>query len=418
MNSWSRKNFKENGLLQGDMTLWMIFILLCIISVTEVYSATSTMSYGNGQYWTPVLQHASYIVLGIGLAWVMSMLPCKLYKLLGLGILIVSFFLLIWATASGRINGAARWVRILGIRFQPSELAKLGLVTTTAFFLSAFRNKDGVTQAGFNAILIFCSLPILLIITENLSTAGIIILVLYLMCFYAQAPVKWLAGAIVALVVAVGLAVSFAYSVPESTLQEWSNSDGPLHRVGTWVHRFTNHTEIPEDPAKYDIMDNLQVTHAHIAIGTSGLWGCGPGNSTERDFLPQAYSDFIYAIIIEEGGLLAGGFVMFLYLLLLYRAMKIAKRCKSLFPAYLIMGLALMVVVQAMVNMAVAVGAMPVTGQPLPLISRGGTSTFVNCAYIGMMLSVSRSARKVGDKPAVTEIKETQSDDNTDNKEA
>ena len=123
--------------------------------------------------------------------------------------------------------------------------------------------------------------------------------------------------------------------------------------------------------------------------------GLGPGNSIERDFLPQAYSDFIYAIIIEEFGILGGGAVMFLYLLLLYRALRIAQRCKSLFPAYLIMGLSLMLVTHALVNMAVAVGVFPVTGQPLPLISRGGTSTFVNCAYLGIMLSVSRSARKV-----------------------
>ena len=123
--------------------------------------------------------------------------------------------------------------------------------------------------------------------------------------------------------------------------------------------------------------------------------GKGPGNSVERDYLPQAFSDFIYAIIIEEGGILSGAFVMFLYLLLMWRAMKIAKRCKALFPAYLVMGLALMMVVQAMINMAVAVGAFPVTGQPLPLISKGGTATFVNCAYIGMILSVSRSAKKV-----------------------
>jgi cell division protein FtsW len=168
---------------------------------------------------------------------------------------------------------------------------------------------------------------------------------------------------------------------------------------------------LPENPQEYNTSNNVQVTHAQIAIATCGIVGRGPGNSIERDFLPQAFSDFIYAIIIEEGGIFSGGLVMFLYLLLLYRALRIAQRCKSLFPAYLIMGLSLMLVIQAMVNMAVAVGVFPVTGQPLPLISRGGTSTFVNCAYLGIMLSVSRSARQVeedkSDKIAEPEVQTT-----------
>ena len=142
-----------------------------------------------------------------------------------------------------------------------------------------------------------------------------------------------------------------------------------------------------------------QVTHAQIAIATCHVVGKGPGQSVERDFLPQAFSDFIYAIIIEEGGFLGGLVVMFMYLFLLYRAMKIAENCKNRFPAYLVMGLSLMLVVQAMVNMAVATGAMPVTGQPLPLVSKGGTSTFITCAYIGMILSVSHTARQIDPEP-------------------
>ena len=140
--------------------------------------------------------------------------------------------------------------------------------------------------------------------------------------------------------------------------------------------------------------ENLQATHAKIAIATCGVLGKGPGNSVERDFLPQSYSDFIYTIILEEGGIAFGGFVMLLYLLLMWRTYKIARQCKALFPAFLVMGLSMMMVVQAMVNMAVAVGAFPITGQPLPLISRGGTSTFISCAYLGMILSVSHTARK------------------------
>ena len=197
-----------------------------------------------------------------------------------------------------------------------------------------------------------------------------------------------------------------AYKIPESTLDEWRESK-VLHRVPVWVHRLKDHAELPEDPMDYDLTSNIQVTHAQIAVATCNIVGRGPGNSVQRDYLPQAFSDFIYAIIIEEGGFLSGVFVMFLYLLLMWRAMKIAGRCKTLFPAYLVMGLALMMVVQAMVNMAVAVGAFPVTGQPLPLISKGGTSTFVNCAYIGMILSVSRRINKKQTSSVVAQAEPT-----------
>ncbi len=167
-----------------------------------------------------------------------------------------------------------------------------------------------------------------------------------------------------------------------------------LHRVPTWANRVRGDGDRPKNAAEYDLTKNPQVTHAKIAIASSHLMGCGPGNSVERDFLPQPFSDFIYAIILEELGLVGGFFVMFLYIVLLFRAARIASRCERNFPAFLVIGLALMLVTQAMINMAVAVGVFPVTGQPLPLVSKGGTSTVINCVYIGVILSVSRSAKK------------------------
>lgn len=396
-----KASFREQGLLHGDMALWMIFLSLCMISVVEVYSASSNMTYASGEYWAPVLRHGCFVMLGICFAWVLHMLPCKLYKALSLVIMMLSYILLIWALFTGQKNGAARWIGFGGLTFQPSELAKLGLVTVTAFVFSSFRDAKGVSKFGFNTAAIVICTTLLLIVSENLSTAAIIFLVMYGICFYAQVNTKYLAwigggvfgGAILA------IALAFAISSNEEMMTSMAKSEGPLHRVPTWVNRITKSHELPEKPADYDITKDIQVTHARIAIGTCGVIGKGPGNSVEREYLPHADNDFIYAIIIEEGGVIAGGIVMFLYLLLLYRAMRIAQRCRSLYPAYLIMGLALMMVTQAMVNMAVASGAMPVTGQPLPLISRGGTSTFVNCAYIGIMLSVSRSARRIDDKP-------------------
>jgi cell division protein FtsW len=170
-----------------------------------------------------------------------------------------------------------------------------------------------------------------------------------------------------------------------------------VKRVPVWANRVRTHTDVPDDPLKYDLNTNPQITQSQIAIATCKIIGRGPGNSTVRDFLPQAYSDFIYAIIIEEMGLPGGIFLMLLYITLLYRAARIAGRCKKNFPAFLILGLALLIVTQALINMMVAVGLFPVTGQPLPLVSRGGSSIMVNCAYIGMMISISQSARQNGE---------------------
>ena len=407
MNSWSKKNFKENGLMQGDMVIWMILLLLCFISIITVYSASSNMTYGSGKYWAPVMRHGAFLLLGIGFTWILHMLPCKLYKIIGLGISCLSYLLLICAQFAGQINGASRWIGIGNFSFQPSEIAKLGLVITTVFILSIFRDKNGVNSFGFKIAAINIVCTVLLIVTENLSTAAIISLVMFMICFYAQVSSKILFS-LLGGILAIGISGYLTLiNIPESTLEEWrADKESIFHRVPTWVGRLKGGYIPPADPKDYDITQNIQVTHAQIAIATCGITGRGPGNSIERDFLPQAYSDFIYAIIIEEGGIFCGGLVMFLYLLLLYRAFRIAQRCKSLFPAYLIMGLALMLVTHAMINMAVAVGLFPVTGQPLPLISRGGTSTFVNCAYLGIMLSVSRSARQI-EGPETEEVKET-----------
>ena len=282
----------------------------------------------------------------------------------------------------------------------------MSLVVFIAFILAHLR--DGKMASATAAKIVACEvgLSVMLIVTENASTAGIIFLVSLCICFYGKVRARylaWVVGLLAVVAIVVGMV---AYKIPESTLDEWRESK-VLHRVPVWVHRLKDHAELPEDPMDYDLTSNIQVTHAQIAVATCNIVGRGPGNSVQRDYLPQAFSDFIYAIIIEEGGFLSGVFVMFLYLLLMWRAMKIAGRCKTLFPAYLVMGLALMMVVQAMVNMAVAVGAFPVTGQPLPLISKGGTSTFVNCAYIGMILSVSRRINKKQTSPVVAQAEPT-----------
>lgn len=394
-----KKKINWSGLMQGDLVIWMVFILLLMISVVEVYSASSTMSYGGkSSYWEPVMQHGSFWLMGLVTAWFVSRVPCNYFKLGGTLGLLFALMLQLAALFSGKLNGAGRWIHLWGLTFQPSELTKMALVTYLAFIFSSLRNGKEVSSTGNKFAAFGAIASLALIVTENLSTAGLIFLIVLGMAFFAQVRAKLLAIIFVIMVSVGAGGWILVHSIPEETLSEWRASENPItHRVPTWVARITDKHEIPDNPKDYDITDNIQVTHARIAVATSHGIGKGPGKSRQRDYLPQAYSDFIYAIIIEETGILGGLVVMFLYLLFMWRCRTIAERCKSLFPSYLVMGLSLMIVLQAMVNMAVAVGAMPVTGQPLPLISRGGSSILINCICVGMILSVSRTAKKTGE---------------------
>lgn len=394
-----KKKINWSGLMQGDLVIWMVFILLLMISVVEVYSASSTMSYGGkSSYWEPVMQHGSFWLIGLVTAWFVSRVPCNYFKLGGTLGLLFALVLQLTALFSGKLNGAGRWIHLWGLTFQPSELTKMALVTYLAFIFSSLRNGKEVSSTGNKFAAFGAIASLALIVTENLSTAGLIFLIVLGMAFFAQVRAKLLAIIFVIMVSVGAGGWILVHSIPEETLSEWRASENPItHRVPTWVARITDKHEIPDNPKDYDITDNIQVTHARIAVATSHGIGKGPGKSRQRDYLPQAYSDFIYAIIIEETGILGGLVVMFLYLLFMWRCRTIAERCKSLFPSYLVMGLSLMIVLQAMVNMAVAVGAMPVTGQPLPLISRGGSSILINCICVGMILSVSRTAKKTGE---------------------
>ena len=394
-----KKKINWSGLMQGDLVIWMVFILLLMISVVEVYSASSTMSYGGkSSYWEPVMQHGSFWLIGLVTAWFVSRVPCNYFKLGGTLGLLFALMLQLTALFSGKLNGAGRWIHLWGLTFQPSELTKMALVTYLAFIFSSLRNGKEVSSTGNKFAAFGAIASLALIVTENLSTAGLIFLIVLGMAFFAQVRAKLLAIIFVIMVSVGAGGWILVHSIPEETLSEWRASENPItHRVPTWVARITDKHEIPDNPKDYDITDNIQVTHARIAVATSHGIGKGPGKSRQRDYLPQAYSDFIYAIIIEETGILGGLVVMFLYLLFMWRCRTIAERCKSLFPSYLVMGLSLMIVLQAMVNMAVAVGAMPVPGQPLPLISRGGSSILINCICVGMILSVSRTAKKTGE---------------------
>ena len=415
-------NYKIGNLFKGDKVIWMVLLFLCLISVVEVFSASSSLTYKSQNYLSPILGHSWKIVMGVAAAIFVLNIPCRFFKLVTPALLIVSAIMLLWVLCFGeKTNDAGRWISFFGLQFQPSEIAKGTLVLVTAQILSAMQREDGADKRAFKFILWVVIPFIILIGLENLSTAALIMVVIFLMMFIGRVPFvqlgKMMAGGALVIVLFIGLVYmagsmesndEAAETQTESVANgktEKSTKKGPLHRFATWKNRIDKKLNSKYvAPQDYDLDKDAQVAHANIAIVNSNIIGKGPGQSIERDFLPQAFSDFIFVIIIEELGIIGAGFVVLLYIVLLFRAARIASRCDNNFPAFLVLGLALMLVIQASFNMMVAVGIAPVTGQPLPLISRGGTSTIINCVYIGAILSVSRSAKKKGDKMSLNEI--------------
>ena len=404
-----------SNIFKGDKVIWMIFFFLCIISVVEVFSASSRLTYKSGSYFSPLIKHLGILLMGIFCMVITLNIKCKYFKILTPFMLVISFITLIWVFFAGQsTNGAQRWVSFIGIQFQPSEIAKGTLVLATAQILSALQTDHGADKNAFKFILIVCAFIVPLIGLENLSTAALLCLVILLMMVIGRVPMRQLGklmGVTLALILVIFAGVMLlgtdrgdvetSKNMTEQVAQQ-KKDEGLLgkifHRADTWksrIDKFTSSKEVT--PAEVDLDTDAQVAHANIAIASSNVVGKGPGNSVERDFLSQAFSDFIYAIIIEELGVEGAVAVAVLYIMLLFRTGRIASRCENNFPALLAMGLALLLVTQALFNMCVAVGLAPVTGQPLPLISKGGTSTMINCIYVGVILSVSRSAKKKGE---------------------
>ena len=392
------------NLFKGDKVIWIIFLLLCLVSIIEVFSASSTLTYKSGDHWRPITMHIILMLVGAVVVVIVHNIPCRWFKTFIL-LLPVSWILLISVLAIGALtNGARRWIDLGFIQFQPSELAKMGTIITVAYILSRMQEENGANSKAFRYILYVTGFTCLLIFTENLSTAVLLAFSVLLMMYVGRIPFRQL-GALVGIgAAALLLALATIKFVPA---EAWD--DIGLHRMVTWQSRLDNHFDtsvIP--PEKFDIDADAQIAHANIAIASSGILGKGPGNSVQRDFLSQAFSDFIYAIIIEELGLVGGGIVAFLYIWLLMRIGRIARSCDKSYYAFLVMGIGFLLVTQAMFNMLVAVGTMPVTGQPLPLISKGGTSTLVNCAYIGIVLSISRHINELKKREAQAAAEEQQ----------
>lgn len=383
------------NLFKGDRVIWIIFLCLCLISIIEVFSAASTLTYKTGDHWGPITQHSIILMVGVFIVIFIHNINYKWFQvfpvfLVPISAALLAFVMLMGVITGDRVNGAARWMSFFGIQFQPSELAKMAVIIAVSFILSKTQTEDGASNKAFKYIMIITGFICLLIAPENLSTAALLFGVVFLMMYIGKVAMRKLLSLVGVIMLCGGMMVAITLVVPE-------DSDIPfLHRLATWKSRIVGFADPKEDvpAAKFDIDKDAQIAHANIAIASSNVIGKMPGNSVQRDFLSQAFSDFIFAIIIEELGLLGGAFVVILYIWLLIRAGRIAQKCERTFPAFLVMGIALMLVSQAIMNMCVAVGLFPVTGQPLPLISKGGTSTLINCVYIGMILSVSRYTEK------------------------
>ncbi len=366
---------------KGDKIIWLIVIFLSIISLLAIYSSTGSLAYryqgGNTAYY--FLKQFVFIAVGLSVVFLVHMVNSKVYAPVSKFLLLFSIPLLLFTLVFGAsLNSAARWLAIpgLGVTIQTSDIAKMALVMYVANILSQRQKEIKDLKKAFFPIVAPVAVICLLILPANFSTALLLGLTCWLLMLIGRISLKHLFGftglAIVLLTVFIIIALQFK----------------SFGRVQTWKHRIENFMSGDGGDG------NFQADQSKIAIATGGIIGKGPGNSTQRNFLPHPYSDFIFAIIVEEYGLIGGTVVLLMYLIILFRAGVIVKKANRTFPAFLAIGLALLLVLQAMVNMCVAVNLIPVTGQTLPLVSMGGTSLFFTSAAFGIILSISRTQGK------------------------
>ncbi len=382
-------------IFKGDKGIWIAFGFLCIISILEFFSSSSSLSYKTADHWSPLTKHIMTLFIGFIAMVVTSCFnytKVRIFLLYGLGFIACST--LLYASVKGfmghgLLNGTSRWLYVpfTGITYQPSELVKLWLIIVTAHFLSlnqASKEKDN--KRTLINIIGISALPVILITLENFSTAALISLVILIMLWIGQ--INWRFFALL-----IGVVVSITF-ISYSAYKIFPNAN-IFRRVPTWEARFVKFLAAENvPPEQYDLDANRQRGNANIAISKSNLLGSGFGNSTQRDLVSHAYSDLIFAIIIEETGLIGGAFVIFLYLMILLRVGNISNKLKDPYAILFIQGVALMIALQALIHIFVSVNIMPITGQPLPIISKGGTSIVINCFELGLILSISRSIRQ------------------------
>jgi cell division protein FtsW len=366
--------------IKGDKAIWAIAALLALFSFLPVYSASSNLVYvvGNGTTVGHLVKHALLLFLGFGIMYGIHKVPTHFFKGLSLIAMPIVLLLLVFVLAQGTsIEGAnaSRWIRIpvVGFGFQPSNLAAVVLMVYVARYLSKVRDIKVTFKESILPLWIPVFMVVFLILPANFSTAAIIFTMVLMLCFLGGYPIKYLLGIVGTGILCLTIFVLLAKAAPDLF----------PNRVDTWMSRIDSFAN-PEDTES-----NYQIEKAKIAIASGGLVGKGAGKSVQKNFLPQSSSDFIYAIIVEEYGLFGGLALMFFYLFLLFRIVVVANGCGPIFSKLLVLGVGLPIVFQALINMAVAVELFPVTGQNLPLISSGGTSSWMTCLAIGIILSAS-----------------------------
>jgi cell division protein FtsW len=368
----------------------MVAFLLMIVSLLVVYSATGTLAYrfkeGNTTYY--FLKQVMFLGVGFMIMYFTHMMPYSIFSKFGKVLLYAAIPLLLVTLLFGaNLNQASRWLVIpgLGFTFQTSDLAKLALIMYVSRTLAQRQEQIKDFKGTFLPLIAHIGVVCLLILPANFSTAALLGLVCMLLLFIGRISVKHLAALSGIAIVVFALFILIAANTSQGG------------RIGTWQARIERFLGSDEGGPGY------QVEQGKIAVATGGIFGKGPGNSTQRNYLPHPYSDFIYAIIIEEYGIVGGVAVLFLYLFLLFRAGVIVRKSKRTFPAFLAVGLTLMLVFQALINMAVAVNLFPVTGQPLPMVSMGGSSLLFTSLALGIILSVSRSMEEAANDKKIEE---------------
>lgn len=367
--------------INGDKAIWAVVALLALFSFLPVYSASSNLVYvvGNGTTTGHLVKHAVLLILGFGIIYGIHKIPTHFFKGLSLIAVPIVIILLAFTLAQGTTSGgtnASRWIRIpfVGLGFQPSNLAAVVIMVYVARYLTKIKDKIITFKESVLPLWLPVFLVVVLILPANLSTAAIVFAMVLMLCFIGGYPIKYLLGIVGAGILCLVLFVLTAKAAPDLF----------PNRVDTWISRIENFSNPEDTEADY------QIERAKIAVVSGGVFGKGAGKSVQKNFLPQSTSDFIYAIIVEEYGLIGGFILMFFYLFLLFRIVVVANGATTIFSKLLVLGVGLPIIFQAMINMAVAVELFPVTGQNLPLVSMGGTSSWMICLAIGIIIGASR----------------------------
>lgn len=398
-------NFNTRNLLsktRGDKVIWALVVLLALVSLLAVYSATGSLAYKNYKGNTEVylFKQIAFIVVGILVIYFAHLVNYTLYSRVATIMFLLVIPLLVYTLFFGvRMNEGSRWIRLplINMTMQTSDLAKLALFMYLARLLSKKQDVIKNFRKGFLPVMIPVGIVCLLIAPANLSTALLLGASCLMLLFIGRARTKHILltmgiAMIPILFLIIAAVASHKSANDDTTTVAEKSSSGLFARVETWIGRVENFIYGGKEA---DNDEMYQVNQAKIAIAQGGVLGVGPGNSTTRDYLPQAYNDFIFAIIIEEYGFVGGVFIVFIYLVFLYRCIRIFKRCPYAFGAFLALGLSFTLAIQAVANMAVTVNLFPVTGVTLPLVSMGGSSFIFTCLAIGIILSVARNVEQL-----------------------